>query len=471
MKRKSIFWFFVIVFLAFLLFSYHLPSSYGFDNDFARDLIEIQKIVQGKITLLGPKSSFGGLYTGPFYYYLFVPVFFIFKHSLEAVLYFNALLFALAIGYFFSKTAKHFGLVKAMTASLCLLLLPLILTSSRSPGNAYTYLALLLAMLVYVFFERPKSWKQMIVLGFCGGIIINFHYGTFIVILTLGLFLFLTAKKKQQILGYFFGIFLSFLPLLFFEVKHHFVMLKNTFLKKSYLTFSSGNYAETKNAGFFSRIEGILTEIKKVILLHPLICILIAYLAVWKKRLKREKTFFFLAGLDLLIILLIFRFQFVSFYFYSFALFIFFASLMLLLKSKWWWILLTFLAVEIIFFPRSLYQNSSRNWKEFSAAADYLINNKILDKKNQFSVLQIRKDTALAPYGYEYGFFLREKGYLPNAEDSYRNSDQLLVINEQPVDLMKLENWEAKEFGLKNLAAPKIYRFNNLYIYKNNKVQ
>jgi len=55
--------FFVFLGVASIL-SYKLFYSFNFHPDFARDIYDILTIIQGKLTLIGPKLSFGGIYSG-----------------------------------------------------------------------------------------------------------------------------------------------------------------------------------------------------------------------------------------------------------------------------------------------------------------------------------------------------------------------------------------------------------------------
>ena len=68
---------------------------YAFDYhpDFARDLCDLLSIIRGKLTLIGPKTSFGGIYNGPYYYYLFAPIFYLTNLNIYSLLVFNLLLF------------------------------------------------------------------------------------------------------------------------------------------------------------------------------------------------------------------------------------------------------------------------------------------------------------------------------------------------------------------------------------------
>ena len=83
----------IIFFISFFILFFRLSSSVAFVGDFGRDLYEIAKIASGNLTLLWPKGSFGGLYTTPYYYYLFVIPFILGGKSLIGVLLFNCFLF------------------------------------------------------------------------------------------------------------------------------------------------------------------------------------------------------------------------------------------------------------------------------------------------------------------------------------------------------------------------------------------
>lgn len=105
------------------LYAWRLPQSFIVDSDFGRDLDEMARIIQGHITLIGPPLSFGGIFTAPYYYYLFVPALKLSRMNVDAVLYVNAFMYAAAGGYVLFLTRK-IGWLKAIifTSCICLIL-------------------------------------------------------------------------------------------------------------------------------------------------------------------------------------------------------------------------------------------------------------------------------------------------------------------------------------------------------------
>ena len=163
--------------------------AYTFDNDSARDLVEIHEILQGDMRLVGPNASFGGLKTGPFYYYLFTPILFLTNGSVEGFLYFNAFVFACAVGFFSWTLLKKYKVLYAVTGSRVIIVSPLFIFASRNPGNANTYLAIALIILSLLHFYKLTG-KSLAVIGFLTGVIVNFQYANIVIFIPLSLYLF-----------------------------------------------------------------------------------------------------------------------------------------------------------------------------------------------------------------------------------------------------------------------------------------
>src|SRR3990167_6447402 len=176
LKISRSFFIFIIILFSFFLYSYRLTSAYYFDSDMARDLNEILDLTQGKFKLLGPSSSFGGLYTGPYYYYLFTPILLLTRFNLDSILLLNAFFFSLALGYFFYQVYAKHDLFKAALSTTCLVLFPLLIFAARNPGNAFTYLPFLLFFLTCLVFADYEKKSVLFSLGILAGVILNFHY-------------------------------------------------------------------------------------------------------------------------------------------------------------------------------------------------------------------------------------------------------------------------------------------------------
>ncbi len=164
MKKRIIIGSLIVIIISFIIYTYKLKASLFYHPDFSRDLHDILKITQGRPMLIGPKLTFGGLYLGPYYYYLFAPVFFVVDANIISILYFNAFLFAIALGYFFKKTYEIYPLWKTIIATLTLLFTPIFIVGSRFPSNAYSFIPLLLILLTYIYFNPVQKKLPLFIL-------------------------------------------------------------------------------------------------------------------------------------------------------------------------------------------------------------------------------------------------------------------------------------------------------------------
>ncbi len=250
----------ILIFLViFSIYSHKLFSSFNFHPDFARDIYDMLKIIQGKFSLIGPKSSFGGIYSGPYYYYLFVPIFYLTKLNIYSLLLFNLALFLFALVFFYIQIAKRYGPQSGILSTLVIAFLPIYITYSRSPWNGSTYLPFLLVFLTLLYFhEFKKNNIGLFFLGFFGGLISTIHLANLPLLIFATVYLLYFIKRKIDIVYFLAGIILAFSPLILFEFKHDFIMLKNTFI-----TGSFKNFIESKNIpnavsgqkNFFNNLE------------------------------------------------------------------------------------------------------------------------------------------------------------------------------------------------------------------------
>lgn len=159
----------VLVFLLLILiYSYKLFSSFTFHQDFTRDIYDILTIVQGKLSLIGPKSSFGGIYTGPYYYYLFIPIFFLTRLNIYSLLFFNMILFLSGlIIFFYIQFIRKKNIFLALLGTLIIGFTPIYLIASRGPWNGYTYTPFLLVFFIWLYyFNFNKSKISIFLIGF-----------------------------------------------------------------------------------------------------------------------------------------------------------------------------------------------------------------------------------------------------------------------------------------------------------------
>jgi hypothetical protein len=464
----------ILAFIAsFILFFYKLPQSFYFNPDFARDLYFISNIVSGKLTLIGPKLTFGGLYTGPFYFYLFAPFYFLSGKAINSLLVFNALLFAVAIGYFAYKCNTQFSRWRTIVATAALALSPLLIITSRSPSNAFTYVAILIALFTYLYFNTVKSIKELITVGFICGMLANFHPVTMSVTPFIFLYVFLFLKKRWDIVYSVLGFFIAFVPLVLFELKHNFVIFKNTFIDKSYLKWVNsenipGGLSGKKNV--FENIAFLSDQMKPLLAIHPGILFFVTAVLNMLHKYKlssREGLFFVGSIMSMMIVAIVLRSQFIPHYLFATATLLLFTTILFLLKSRYAVILIALIVLEVFAFPAGLYMPSGRTSEQYRRATEYVLSHSLLEKGTNFNIIQVTVPDMLAPIAFEYRYFFKEKGYLPTSEFAYNQSDVLFIFSEVPdLNITKMDTWEVQQFGKEHFTKAKKYTSGNITIFR-----
>src|SRR3990167_7810829 len=471
LKISRSFFIFIIILFSFFLYSYRLTSAYYFDSDMARDLNEILDLTQGRFKLLGPSSSFGGLYTGPYYYYLFAPIFLLTRLNLNSILLMNAFLFSLALGYFFYQVYVKYGLFKAALSTASLVFSPLLIFAARNPGNAFTYLPFLLFFLTYLAFADFEKKSVLFFLGLLAGVILNFHYANITVVVFLFIFILFTLNKKTDFIYFLIGFVLTFLPLILFEIRHNFIMLKTTLLSKSTHAFienrqlagaTGGNKILLANFWFISQ------EVKKYLIFNPLFYFVLAAILFLKQRYQKKDLYFYLTALaSFIFLVVVLRFQYVFFYTFPVILLLYFTFIVLLLRSGYFFLLSILLFLILWRFPSQLYSNSSRPAKKFQNLVEYSIRDNLVGKKNKFNIISIRPGVITAPHGQEYRLFFKMKGYQPDSIFDYNKSEVLLIYSEDPgFKLDSLNSWEINQFGKVFIGSKQEFVSDSFKIYR-----
>ncbi len=459
MKFLKKYWFLVVLFIvSFLVFSYKLASSTSFQGDLGRDLFEIAKISSGNITLLGPKGSFGGIYTTPYYFYLFVPAFLAGGRGLIGVTYFNALIFSLALVYFAFLAGKKFGSLKGFLAGSTLTLFPFFIFSARNPSNGFTPAAFFLVFLVILyFFDISKfNWLKIFSFGFLFGLILSMLFVYATVTLPILLLVFLLLKEKKLFLFFLTGIAFAFSPLVLFELKNNFIMLKNTFVDKSYLSFINNTNLPNGvklNKNVFTNAIDLSGKIKPLINLN--LALILGFFTVslfWIKK-SKEKYFIFSAFLSFVSLVFMLRFQYSFHYLTPFIILLVFTLLVIILNGKFSKTLLVLIIlISMFLFPKGYYFPATRNYQTIKNRVEKTLAKKWLRKNDSFNVLLIREDNAPTPAGFEYRYFFIKNQYEPKSEFQYSESQKLIIFSEKKdVDLKKQNNWEMSQFDYKKV--------------------
>jgi len=462
----------IIVFLTvFTAIFYRLFDSFNFHPDFARDVYDLTALVSGKLTLIGPKLSFGGIYSGPYYYYILAPVFFISRLDIHWLLIFNFLLFMAGGLFFYLPIVKRNGVLRSVVAVSLVLLLPIMVRGARGPWNGSTYLPLLLIFFSLVYFFDFNNKKIMtVLLGFFSGVIMNIHLAATPVVLAGLIYLLSNLKNKKEFFWVLLGIVAAFMPLIFFEIRHGFVMIKNTFLVGSYRSFIENNNIANAVSGKKNVIENLFFLSAR---LSEQLGINVAFymiaLSLFLFKTKTDRTKYLVLSFFLLIVFfaVVLRYQFGSHYLFPLSLFLVFVFIVSAFRTKYDWLVLIFLILTVFSFPKDIYNRSTRKAETYENRVKDVISRNLVNKHEAFNIIQVSKDYGVyIPVGHEYRFFFRKNGYIPKTEFEYAVSDKLLVFSEiKGFDIKNLDNWEAKEFGKNNFSSYVKYRLDKADLY------
>lgn len=463
----------ILAFLSFIIFSYKLQSASSFEGDLGRDLFEIAKISSGNITLLGPKGSFGGIYTAPYHYYLFVLPFILSGKQLSGVLFFNVILFTASLVFFSFHVSKKFGKLTGFLSGLVMMLLPFFLFSSRNPGNGFTPTAFFLFFMTIAYFYDINKFGlvKTLLFGFLFGLILSMLFAYVIVLIPVLIFVFLLFKRKERIFIFLAGIIFAFAPLVLFEIKNNFVMLKNTFIDKSYLSFVNNTNLPggvKLNKNIFTNSLDLINKMQSYfgINIYLVFLFLLSSFA-WLKKYK-ERLLIFVTGISFVILAFLLRFQYSGHYLLPFLTLTAFCSLIIVAKSK---LKILLLITSVIFlaltFPKSYYVNAERNYPLVKSRVEKTLDKKLISKTDKFNIILKRKDDAPTPTGNEYRFFFLVNEYEPQSDFLYKDSQKLVIFSEESaIDFDKFKTWEMTEFDHTKVKKSEIFMVDKeMFVY------
>jgi 4-amino-4-deoxy-L-arabinose transferase-like glycosyltransferase len=215
----------VIVLFGAILRFLGFPVRYGFDIDATRDAILTQyAVVHNLWPMIGPLSALGSFNFGPWYYYQLI----LFQHlapfAYAPWIYITLTSLAVIVimyGIGSELFNKEFGLILALLTAVS----PgqiIAGTGLSNPDLVSLFAALSLWLFIRLLKSKNSYWTAFL-LGLAIGIGINCHYQmVYFIFLPFLLFVFCKKNRFKILLFSLFGIFLSFLPLIYFNLTHHF---------------------------------------------------------------------------------------------------------------------------------------------------------------------------------------------------------------------------------------------------------
>lgn len=264
MKNKfSLILLILILILAAFLRLYRISSYMEFLGDEGRDALVAKDILSGQFTLLGPRSSAGDFYMGPFYYYLITPFLLLFNYDPLGPAIMVALFGVATVFLIYIVGKKFFGSTAGLFSAALYAVSPLVLAYSHSSWNPniLPFFALLLMYTVHFTVANKKSWKHFFLIGVLLGISLQLHYLSLFLTVVIIVHIFLTKKTTitpllKNYLGILLGTIISLSPFILFELRHNFL---NT---RGILTFLFGNTVSySANTNFFQTVAEVFFRI------------------------------------------------------------------------------------------------------------------------------------------------------------------------------------------------------------------
>ena len=291
--RKTLFWSTIVVLVmgAAFLRLYRIPEFLTFLSDQGRDAIILKRIVTlEKWVFVGPTTSIGNVFTGPFFYYLVAPFMLLSGLDPAGPAYGIALINTVGLILCFVFVLKKFGKYTALFFLVFAGYSVNQIMQSRfswnpNPVSVFSFLALI--CWYYAIWEIhhhrathkvtriTTSLKRFIleskwhlITGIMIGLCLQLHYVTILLILPTGLYFLSTIFRMQStgrvslskeflrplyqmILGFFGGV-VTFTPLILFDIKNKFINL-HTLLRAT----STGEI-QAKNFLYYDRLTDTL---------------------------------------------------------------------------------------------------------------------------------------------------------------------------------------------------------------------
>lgn len=242
MYKIKIFLIALVVGLTTFTHFYRIDQTYVFQNDEGRDaLIAYKMIDTSSPVLLGPETSVGNMYLGPFYYYLMAPSLWLTGLDPVGPAIMVALFGVLTTYLLVLLGKKYHSLEAGLVAGLFYALSPVMLHYSRSSWNPNVIPFFVALMLLH--YPLTKKW-QALTFGLLSGIIFQLHYVALLIPALLGINFVAHSIKKSKYQDLFvkfllitLGFLLTSLPFWLFEVRHGFI---NSQAFITYLSEKSG---------------------------------------------------------------------------------------------------------------------------------------------------------------------------------------------------------------------------------------
>jgi len=228
-----------IFLVGFFVRVYRISDTLPFLGDEGRDALIVKRMIVDKdFTLIGPVTSVGNMYLGPFYYYMMLPAMVITDLDPVGPAYMVAVIGVITLIFVYMVGRSWFGIRAAVFGSLFFSLSAMVVKWTRTSWNPnpMPFFSLILIWAMYKYYEQRKA-GYLLLAAVCLGIVLQLHYfglvlaGVIGVIWFAGLIENRNDKKfvKKTFICSFIGlvaVLVLLSPLFVFDFRHEFLNYK-----------------------------------------------------------------------------------------------------------------------------------------------------------------------------------------------------------------------------------------------------
>ena len=258
--------FFLLIF-ALVLRIYRIDSLLGFYYDQGRDALVIWDLIhKGKFFLIGPTTGIAGVFRGPYYYYLIAPFYLLGRGDPVYPSVFLSCLTVLSFYILYLLVKKAGGRASALISVFLASFSYYLVISSRwlsNPTPMFLLSTLLILGMFRVLENKRFGWEIIAIVS--GLSLFNFgSSGELFYFLSILIFIIWQWKNRpslKRLIGIIFLFFLTFAPLLIFDLRHEAILrnnIFNSFVSEKSFTLSTRYLFEQRTQFYYEVFSKIL---------------------------------------------------------------------------------------------------------------------------------------------------------------------------------------------------------------------
>jgi len=459
-----------ILLLAAFLRLYRISSYMEFLGDQGRDVLIVHRfLTKGDLMFIGPQTSIGNMYLGPWYYYLMAPALLLAGLSPVGPAIMVALLGVLTVWLTFRVGKEWFDKKTGLIAAVLMAFSPIVIAYSNFSWNPniMSFFALLSIWFLYRVWQK-KEFRFLPWLAASLAMALNSHYLGLLLFPIAGIFFLLSfweaRKDKKQIKKFIASLILAgvvflvfMLPLILFDFKHdlaNFQAFKTFFLVRQ-TTVSLKAY---KGIGRFWEISNqvlanLFTRKDKWIFSSSVF----TFLTVGAVFLRKNKAFWLISTWVLLGLLGLGNYkQHIYAHYFGFlwpALILWFAAALKILR-KFSWLFLTGLLIIMLSHWHG-WKSPNYQVKRARLGAESICEQVKKNSLTDYNVVNLASYNDFRAMSYRY-FLVKECSSLPLGFYQYPEAKNLMVVAEDQKkypDPLGADIWEIQVSGNWQIAG------------------